>query len=969
MKSLRTDLPNHQSRKESFGGLSFSAFQSDHDPSEERFSDRQVSDQLDAQLSFWQETLTGAPTLLALPTDRLRPAVQRYEGAAIEFSLDKEVSDGLSALARKRGATVFMVLQAGWSVLMGRLSGQDDVVIGTPVANRRRSKLEGLAGFFVNTLALRTRLQPQQTVAELIEEVRERTLAAYEHQDVPFERVVEVLRPERSLSYSPVFQTMLVLQNTPDAELSLAGLSLSPEPLTYERTHVDLTLSLHEGPEELQGVIEYNTDLFDHQTVERWAGHLKVLLGAMAADDQHQIKHLPLLSEQERDQVLRQFNDTAADYPKEALIHELFEQQVDKTPDAVAVVYEGEQLTYAQLNAKANQLAHHLQAQGVDPGERVAIIARRGLGSVIGELAALKAGAAYVPIDPVFPAERQAFMIEDSEAAVVMTEGFAANPVPQGAKDATVWIDLDRDAAHIAACPTHDLARVQRSDTEVDAYVMYTSGSSGTPKGVLVPHHAVNRLVINNGYVEITPDDAIAHCSNPAFDASTFEIWGALLNGARVVIVPHEQVMDPEAFDGVMADNDVSILFLSIGLFNQYADRMPRSFPKLRCLLAGGDVMDPDVIRRMLAVNPPGVFLSAYGPTETTTFTTTWRMDAVEDGLRQVPIGRPIANAQIYILDEAGQPVPIGVAGEIHIGGEGVARGYLNRPELTEEKFIPDPFSAREGARMYRTGDLGKWRADGAIEFMGRNDFQVKIRGLRIELGEIEARLTELPQVREAVVLAREDHPGDKRLVAYWTAQGDAMAAGASHAEAASGSGVMPGEAMTEADAFQAEPSVDDLREHLNQTLPGYMVPSAFVKLEAMPLTPNGKVDRKALPAPDVDAFAARSYEAPQGETEEALAAIWQELLGVARVGRHDNFFDLGGHSLLVTQLATRIRERFQVDMSFLDLFDSPSLDGMAARVLESQFSNLDLSELGNLMQEMGLEGDASLDGMISKHV
>ena len=875
---------------------------------------------LSEQLEFWKAELSGAPALLELPTDYPRPAIKSYGGAMIEFELGAELSRGLDALARRHGATLFMVLQAGWSVLVSRLSGQDDVVVGTAVANRRRSELEGLIGFFVNTLALRTRIDPQQTVSALIEQIKARTLAAYEHQDVPFEQVVEALQPERSLSHSPVFQTMLVLQNMPDATLELPGLRLSSEPLAQESTHFDLTLSLQQTDLGLQGELEYSTELFERETVARWIGHLKVLLSSMVGDEQQQIARLPLLAQAERERVLRRFNDTAVDYPREALIHELFEQQVGKTPDAVAVVYEDDSLTYAQLNAKANQLAHHLRANGVEPGERVAIIARRGPGSVISELATLKSGAAYVPIDPEFPTDRQAFMTEDSEAVVVITEGGVANPVSQGGKDVAVWIDLDGDAGRIAACPTQNPARVERM---ADAYVMYTSGSTGTPKGVLVPHHAVNRLVINNGYVEITPEDAVAHCSNPAFDASTFEIWGALLNGARVVIVSHEQVMDPMVLDGVLADNDVSIIFLSIGLFNQYADRMPRSFPKLRCLLAGGDVMDPDVIRRMLEVNRPGVFLSAYGPTEATTFTTTWRMDEVEDGLRQVPIGKPIANAQVYILDEVGQPVPIGVAGEIHIGGEGVARGYLNRPELTEEKFIPDPFSDKAGARMYRTGDLGKWRADGVIEFVGRNDFQVKIRGLRIELGEIEARLTELPQVREAVVLAREDHPGDKRLVAYWTPQMDATAASAPSEVTGEG-----GQAL---DVQQAEA----MRAYLQEHLPGYMVPAAFVKLEAMPLTPNGKVDRKALPAPDMDALRTQAYEPPQGQTEEVLAGIWQELLGVERVGRHDNFFDLGGHSLLIVQMESRIKGKFMIEIPVQEIFESTTISSLAEVVLK----------------------------------
>ena len=926
-------------------------------------------EKLGEQLAFWQEALTGTPVLLDLPTDRPRPAVQSYAGAAIEFSLDKGVSDGLNALARRHGATLFMVLQAGWSVLMGRLSGQDDVVIGTPVANRRRRELEGLVGFFVNTLALRTRLDAQETVSDLLARVKEQTLEAYNHQDVPFEQVVEALRPERSLSHSPVFQTMLVLQNAPDAELSLAGLTLAPEPLTHESTHFDLTLSLEETANGLQGALEYSTALFDRETVERWLGHLKVLLGAMVADEQQQIKHLPLLSERERDQVLRLFNDTQADYPREALIHERFEQHAEAQPDAVAVVHEDDQLSYAELNTRANQLAHRLRSLTDDEGQpvlrpdtRVAICVERSLEMVVGLLGILKAGGAYVPVDPAYPEDRIAYILQDAGAPILLTQthleeklahalsidaGEAADEradatATAAARETPVVVDLDAAATYAGQPDTNISARETGQSSANLAYVIYTSGSTGLPKGVMVEHASLSNLMqeIRQKHA-LAAGDRLLQFMSFAFDAAVQEIFGSLSSGAMLVLRNEAWISDGPSFWQLCREHGITVLHLPAAFWQQLLHEASiRQCQALRLVIIGGERVESSVLKRWFDCAPGHtVLLNEYGPTETTV--TASIEQVIDPETSDGSIGKPIANTHIYILDEAGQPVPIGVAGEIHIGGEGVARGYLNRPELTEEKFIPDPFSERTGARMYRTGDLGRWRADGAIAFIGRNDFQVKIRGLRIELGEIEARLTELPQVREAVVLAREDQPGDKRLVAYWTVQGDAMAASASHAEAESGSGVMPREAGMEADASRAESGVDTLREHLTRTLPAYMVPSAFVKLEVMPLTPNGKVDRQALPVPDADAFNSQAYEMPVGETEEVLAGIWQELLGVEKVGRHDEFFDLGGHSLLMTRLLNQIEAHFEVSISFADIFRCSTLKAMAELIVETQINAL----------------------------
>jgi amino acid adenylation domain-containing protein len=579
-------------------------------------------------------------------------------------------------------------------------------------------------------------------------------------------------------------------------------------------------------------------------------------------------------------------------YPRDRLIQELFEEQVARTPDAVAVIYESQQLTYQELNERSNRLAHYLRAQTKPEGECVAVCMSRSLEMLVAQLAILKAGGTYVPIDPELPQERQRFMVGDSGSRCVVAMQPAASWLPPDVH----WFDVNGAASTIEGeARTNPVGRA----SHVPAYVMYTSGSTGEPKGVVVPHRAVIRLVINNGYAQIEPGDCVAHCSNPAFDASTLEIWGPLLNGARMLIVSPETVLEAEKFAAVLEQHRVTMLWLTVGLFNQYRQALQSVISGLKYLLVGGDVLDPRTIREVLERSPPQILLNGYGPTESTTFATTHRIESVSEGAKSVPVGRPIANTRIYILDRYLQPVPIGVVGEIHIGGDGVALGYLNRPELTAERFIADPFEADPQARLYKSGDLGRYHADGTIEFLGRNDHQIKIRGFRVELGEIEARLAAHPQVRQAAVIAREDVPGEKRLVAYLTHHGVA-------------------------------PSSEELRGHLKSQLPEYMIPSAYVQLESLPLTSNGKLDRKALPAPELEAFATKVYEAPQGETETTLASIWQELLRVERVGRHDNFFELGGHSLTVVQLLSRIQNYSGVAPRLQQLFELPTLSQQA---------------------------------------
>jgi len=603
------------------------------------------------------------------------------------------------------------------------------------------------------------------------------------------------------------------------------------------------------------------------------------------------------LSASEREWVLKRFNDTAAAYPSEQSLHELFEEQAERTPDAIAVLYEAQQLSYRELNVRANRLAHFLRRCGITEEQYVPLVLPRCLDLVIAQLALLKAGCAYVPIDPQWPPQRQALLIRDCAARFVI----GSAPIAAELHDVR-WFGLDEIRGRLEDCADHNV-KIYRSG-ESAAYVMYTSGSTGQPKGVIVPHRAISRLVIANGYAQIDAADCIAYSSNPAFDASTFEVWGALLNGARLLVVPQTHVLDSKKFSQVLRQHRVTVLWLTAGLFSQYAEALSSVFVDLNYLLVGGDILDPKKVANVLRYSAPRRLLNGYGPTECTTFSSTYHIQSAAEAAQGIPIGRPVSNTKIYILDDELQPVPIGVSGEIHIGGAGVALGYLNQPLLTKQRFLSDPFSAHPHARLYKTGDLGRWRADGNIEFLGRNDQQVKIRGFRIELGEIEARLADHSSVDEAVVLARDDDTGGKHLVAYVTAS------------------------RTEAI------SIETLRTHLGAVLPDYMVPAAYVVLTRLPLTANGKVDRKALPEPGADAYVRHEYAAPMGEVERTLASLWAQVLQLDRVGRHDNFFELGGDSLLAVTLIERMRQA-DLHVDVRAVLASPTLAALAASTEE----------------------------------
>ncbi|MDX7989230.1 amino acid adenylation domain-containing protein, partial [Xenorhabdus sp. 12] len=853
------------------------------------------------QRDFWRAQLADAPALLTLPTDRPRPTVQTYAGDQVSFHLDATLLKSLKALGQRHNCTLFMTVLTAWSIVLARLSGQDDIVIGTPVANRPHHELEGLIGFFVNTLALRVTPHDGISVADLLTQVRKRALAAYDHQDLPFEQVVETLQPERNLSYSPIFQVMLALNNTPAQELALPDLQFTPFEQTQHTAHFDLTLSLAETEAGLAGSMAYAVDLFSPATVERMVDYLINILTAMAANENQNIATLPMLPDSERQQLLVDFNATQADFPQDALTHQLFEDRARQYPDATAIVAGNQTMTYGELNQRANRLAHYLIALGVKPDDRVAICIERSLDTVVGILAILKAGGAYVPLDPTYPTERLVYMLEDAAPQALVTQAELLDKLHRAIPLLSIIpaVVLDDRNALLKAQPTHnpDPQALGLTSRHL-AYVIYTSGSTGKPKGVMVEHRNINRLIINNAYADIGTDDCVAHCANIAFDASTWEIWSALLNGGRLHIVPQSVLLDPVQFRDSLLQGQVTALWLTVGLFNEYLDTLRPLFGQLRYLLVGGDVLDPRKIQQVLSADTkPQHLINGYGPTETTTFAATYLITPPVDVSRSIPIGHPIANTRIYILDSHGQPLPLGVAGEIHIAGSGVARGYLNQPELTAERFIADPFSPEPEARMYKTGDLGRWLPDGNIEYLGRNDFQVKIRGFRIELGEIEAKLEQCKGVREAIVLVREE--SQKRLVAYLLPQ--------------KGVELVPAE----------------LRQQLVQELAEYMLPSAFVTLDAFPLTPNGKLDRQALPAPDASSMVAHGYAAPRGEIEITLAQIWQDLLGLEQIGRHDHFFELGGHSLLAIQLLNRMREQ-NMEISLTTLFTYPTLSDLA---------------------------------------
>jgi len=859
---------------------------------------------LEEQLTYWKQQLAGAPPVLQLPSDRPRPAIQTFRGATTTLKVEADVTERLRQLSQQEGATLFMTLVASFQVLLYRYTNQDDICVGTTIANRRSRDLESLIGFFVNTAVLRTDLSGNPSFQELLRRVRRIALEACDRPDLPFNLLVEKLQPERNLSHTPLFQVMFVLENAPIDTLELPGLTFSPLEIPIATAKFDLSLSMRETQQGLFGTFEYNTDLFDAVTITRMARHFQTLLSAIVANPQQCICKLPLLTETEQYQLLVEWNHTQAEYPQNTCIHELFEAQVERTPDAVAVVFEDEQLTYRELNQRANQLAHYLRGLGVKPEVLVGICIERSPQMVVALLGILKAGGAYVPLDPAYPKERIAFMVSDAQLPVLLTQEKLVENLPEHQARVicldTGWEEISRESQ------TNPVSEVKPENL---VYVIYTSGSTGKPKGVMIQHQSlVNFTQTAMVEYELNSCDRVLQFASLSFDVAAEEIYPCLTCGATLVLRTDEVLNSVPTFVQHCWDWGLTVLDLPTAYWHQLTSELASAklvLPdSLRLVIFGGERARPEQLRIWhKCVGDRPQLVNAYGPTEATVEATICKLSgsAPTDSLwREVPIGRPIRNVQVYLLDRYLQPVPIGVPGELHIGGVGLARGYLNRPELTAEKFIPNPFSDRAGELLYKTGDLARYLADGTIEYIGRIDNQVKIRGFRIELGEIEAVLAQHPGVRETVVVAREDQSDDKRLVAY----------------------IVPNQEQV--------PTTNQLRNFLKEKLPDYMVPSAFIMLEAMPLNPNGKLDHRALPAPEGRPQLEEAYVMPQNEAERLVAAVWQEMLQVDKVGIHDNFFHLGGHSLLLIKIQVKLNEIFDQELSVIELFKYPTINSLA---------------------------------------
>ncbi|HVG31078.1 MAG TPA: amino acid adenylation domain-containing protein, partial [Pyrinomonadaceae bacterium] len=855
--------------------------------------ERLSGETLERQLSYWREQLAGAPAALELPADRPRPAVQTFGGSHLRFNLSSELTKQLQALGQREGATLFMVLLAAFQTLLYRYTGQPDISVGTPIANRTRKEIEGLIGFFVNTLVLRADLSGGPTFRELLSRVREVCLGAYAHQDVPFEKLVEELQVERDLSRSPLFQVMFVLQTASPKEVRLPGLRLEMLEGDAETAKFDLMLSLEESAEGLRGWFEYNTDLFDAATVERMRAHFERLLAGLAAEPDARLSEVPLLGRDERRQLLVEWNDTRRDYPRGDCIHTLFERQAAKTPHAAAVISEAGRMSYEELDRRAERLAGGLRSLGVGPESLVAVLMGRSPELLVALLGVLKAGGAYVPLDPAYPKERLAFMLEDTRAAVILTEERLADALPEHGARVLCLDSFDPAGAGVGA------ARAAAAP-ENSAYVIYTSGSTGRPKGVLIEHRSAATLL--HWAAEVyTPEETrgVLASTSVCFDLSVFELFVPLSRGGSVVLAENALHLPRLAAAGeVTMINTVPSAMAELARTGGVPD-------SVRVVNLAGEPLRNELAQRVYGLGGVERVWNLYGPSEDTTYSTA--LLVTRGATREPSIGRPIADTRSYILDASMRPTPVGVFGELYLAGQGLARGYLRRPGLTAERFVPDPFSGEPGARLYRTGDVCRYRADGAIEFLGRADNQVKVRGFRIELGEVEAALLAHASVRDAVVVVREFAPGDSRLLAYVVyAQG--------------------GQSPQEAAGL--------LRESLRARLPEYMVPSQFVELDSLPLTANGKVDRRALPEPDATAGSGDAeYVAPRTPTEDVLVGVWAEVLGVERVSAHDNFFDLGGHSLLMTQVISRVREVFAVELPLRSLFESPTPEQLARRI------------------------------------
>ena len=872
---------------------------------------------LDEQLAYWRKQLEGAPAHLDLATDHPRPAVQTFNGASAAVVLPSALSEAVKQLSQREGVTLFMTLLAVFQTLLYRYTGARDIVIGTPIANRNRTEIEELIGFFVNTLVMRTQLSGEESFRELLQRVREVVLDAHSHQDLPFEKLVEALEPDRDLSRSPLFQVMLVLQNAPRENLELPDLTLSPLASGHKTAKFDLTMFVTEGRRGLLVSLEYNTDLFEAATIERMLGHFQVLLESVVADPEQRVSNCALLPAAEKEQLLVEWNDTAVDYGPAQTLDQLISAQVARTPDHVAVSFEAEPLTYAELDRRAEALAIELQRRGVAPDVTVGICMERSVELVVALVAVLKAGGAYVPLDPGYPRERLQFMVEEANPALVLT------------RESVLAFEAGDNRAASCLAPS----RLCASNL---AYVIYTSGSTGRPKGAMNTHAGiVNRLLWMQHQYRLTAADCVLQKTPFSFDVSVWEFFWPLITGARLVLAKPGGHQEPNYLAQLIARERVTTMHFVPSMLQAFLATAELSqCASLERVICSGEALSCEVQQRFHETMHAELH-NLYGPTEASVDITHWACE--RDGQRQiVPIGRPIANSEIYILDAAGQPVPAGVAGELMIGGVGLGRGYLKRPDLTADRFQPHPFSATPGARLYRTGDLARYDATGQIEYLGRLDQQVKVRGFRIELGEIESALSAHSEVRECVVTASEVAPGDLSLIAYLVPVSEA-------------------------------PTAKDLRTYLKQRLPDYMLPSFFVALAELPHLPNGKIDRRSLPLPSSSRpELTPEFVSPRNEIESELAKIWTAVLRVERVGVHDNFFELGGHSLLATQMIARLRSVYNVDVPLRRLFESPTVAGLAVVVVQEQASKVDEDQMAELIAELEYLSDDDAISQVS---
>ncbi len=840
---------------------------------------------------YWRKTLKGftssTPLGITRNADQLSPGPEHYDAQRIRLS--ESATADLQSLGRKHQMTLNTLIQGAWSLLLCNYSGEEDIVFGVTVSGRppELAGIEKMVGLFINTLPMRVNVRGDEFLLTALKKLQDQQV---EMRQFEYSPLVQVHEWSDLPSREPLFESIFVFESYPvagvlkktDSELKIS------EVVYFERSHYPLTMIVASG-KELLLKLAYDASRFDGDTIQKMLEQLQLLLARICTNPEQRLSSYSLLTDSERHQLLFEWNNNRTDYPVDQCVHQLFEKQVEKTPDAVAVRYGERQLTYSELNRRSNQLAHHLCHKGVGPEVRVGIMMEPSIEMIVGLVGILKAGGAYVPLDPVYPRERLQFMLKDATVHLLVTQQRHLESLLLN-RGSVVCVDADRE---IIETRSDDNPAVS-ARTENLAYIVYTSGSTGTPKGVCVSHRAINRLVCNTNYVDLGAADTIGQISNPSFDALTFEVWGALLHGARLVGVSRDVALSPQQFVSHLEEQRISVMFLTAALFNQTVAADPRAFKSMRVLLVGGEVVDAKYMNQVLAKGAPEQLRNGYGPTESTTFAISHLLSAIAEDAQTIPIGIPVSNTQAYILNQHLQPVPVGIAGELYLGGDGLARGYWNRPELSAEKFVPHPYSERAGERLYCTGDTATYLPHGVIEFLGRRDAQIKLRGFRIELGEIESMLASYAGICEQVVIVREDQPGDKRLVAYFVSDG-------------------------------REVGVDELRQYLQAHLPYYMLPAAFIELPRLPLTANGKVDRKALPVPEESLVVRDSYIAPRSMLEEEVTRIWSEVLKVDGIGIHDSFFDLGGHSLLAMQVISKLREKFQLEIPLRTLFVEPT--------------------------------------------